>query len=149
VSGEANGIALDNVVLRVENLRKSYGENEVVRGPQFLDPPRRMFRSPRPERCRQDDDAALLPRADRSGQRDHRARRPAVPQAARAARVRVGVVPQLDNLDPDFTVTENLVVYGRYFGIPNATLAPRIPSCSNLQASRPRATSAFERCRAG
>src|SRR4029079_8308188 len=50
-----------------------------------------------------------------------------VPQAARAARVRVGVVPQLDNLDPDFTVTENLVVYGRYFGIPNATLAPRIP----------------------
>jgi lipooligosaccharide transport system ATP-binding protein len=40
-----------------------------------------------------------------------------VPQAAREARYRVGVVPQFDNLDPDFTVTENLVVYARYFGI--------------------------------
>ena len=39
-----------------------------------------------------------------------------VPKAAREARIRVGVVPQMDNLDPDFTVTENLVVYGRYFG---------------------------------
>jgi lipooligosaccharide transport system ATP-binding protein len=36
-------------------------------------------------------------------------------------------VPQLDNLDPDFTVTENLVIYGRYFGIDRATLAERIP----------------------
>jgi lipooligosaccharide transport system ATP-binding protein len=31
---------------------------------------------------------------------------------------RVGIVPQLDNLDPDFTVLKNLVVYARYFGIP-------------------------------
>ena len=50
-----------------------------------------------------------------------------VPQAARAARIRVGVVPQVDNLDPDFTVTENLEIYGRYFGIRNRTLAERIP----------------------
>ena len=50
-----------------------------------------------------------------------------VPKAAREARVRVGVVPQMDNLDPDFTVTENLVVYGRYFGIDRATLDARIP----------------------
>ncbi|NCP80413.1 MAG: ATP-binding cassette domain-containing protein, partial [Gallionella sp.] len=27
-----------------------------------------------------------------------------VPQAAREARIRVGVVPQMDNLDPDFSV---------------------------------------------
>ena len=33
-------------------------------------------------------------------------------------RARVGVVPQSDNLDPDFTVAENLLVYGRYFGLP-------------------------------
>src|SRR5256714_5514751 len=43
-----------------------------------------------------------------------------VPARARQARRRVGVVPQFDNLDPDFTVAENLLVYGRYFG-----LAPR------------------------
>ena len=50
-----------------------------------------------------------------------------VPQAAREARIRVGVVPQQDNLDPDFTVTENLRVYGHYFGIDRATLDARIP----------------------
>jgi len=30
----------------------------------------------------------------------------------------VGIVPQESNLDPDFTVYENLLVYTRYFGIP-------------------------------
>ncbi len=49
-----------------------------------------------------------------------------VPQAARAVRARTGVVPQLDNLDPDFTVAENLRVYGRYFGIARTVLEERI-----------------------
>ena len=49
-----------------------------------------------------------------------------IPQAGCAVRARTGVVPQADNLDPDFTVAENLRVYGRYFGIPAATLDARI-----------------------
>jgi lipooligosaccharide transport system ATP-binding protein len=32
----------------------------------------------------------------------------------------IGVAPQEDNLDPDFTVLQNLLVYGRYFDIPKA-----------------------------
>ena len=31
---------------------------------------------------------------------------------------RLGVVPQENNLDPDLTVLKNLLVYGRYFGLP-------------------------------
>jgi lipooligosaccharide transport system ATP-binding protein len=50
-----------------------------------------------------------------------------VPREARVARQRVGVVPQVDNLDPDFTVTENLVVYGRYFGLKDRDIRARIP----------------------
>ena len=50
-----------------------------------------------------------------------------VPERAREARSRVGVVPQVDNLDPDFTVRENLLVYGRYFDIAVPTLEARIP----------------------
>jgi len=45
----------------------------------------------------------------------------------RQARARVGVVPQMDNLDPDFTVAENLVVYGRYFGLADREIHARIP----------------------
>ncbi len=50
-----------------------------------------------------------------------------VPARAREARARVGVVPQFDNLDPDFSVAENLVVYGRYFGQRDADIEARIP----------------------
>ena len=32
-------------------------------------------------------------------------------------RARIGVVPQLDNLDTELTVRENLEIYGRYFGL--------------------------------
>lgn len=50
-----------------------------------------------------------------------------IPGQAGAAREHVGVVPQLDNLDPDFTVGENLLVYGRYFGISDTVIRERIP----------------------
>jgi lipooligosaccharide transport system ATP-binding protein len=50
-----------------------------------------------------------------------------VPGRAREARERIGVVPQLDNLDPDFSVRENLLVFGSYFPIPKRELEARIP----------------------
>jgi len=50
-----------------------------------------------------------------------------VPGQARTARRRIGVVPQLDNLDPDFTVAENLMVYGRYFGMKDSEIEARLP----------------------
>ena len=51
-----------------------------------------------------------------------------VPDGAQRAREKTGIVPQFDNLDPDFTVSENLVVYGRYFGLGNAAIRGRIPA---------------------
>ena len=50
----------------------------------------------------------------------------AVPRHAREARAGVGVVPQFDNLDPDFSVAENLMVYGRYFGLSRSEIQERI-----------------------
>ena len=50
-----------------------------------------------------------------------------VPRHAREARLHVGVVPQADNLDPDFSVAENLLVYGRYFGMSDGEIEARIP----------------------
>lgn len=41
-----------------------------------------------------------------------------MPVAGRQVRARIGVVPQDDNLDPDFTVIENLLVYASYFPHP-------------------------------
>jgi len=49
-----------------------------------------------------------------------------IPQRARIMRQRAGIVPQFDNLDPDFTVWENLATYGSYFGLREGPLKPRI-----------------------
>jgi lipooligosaccharide transport system ATP-binding protein len=37
----------------------------------------------------------------------------------------LGVVPQEDNLDTELSVRDNLIIYGRYFGIPRATCRSR------------------------
>ena len=42
-----------------------------------------------------------------------------------AIRGRLGVVPQLDTLDLELTVRENLVIYGRYFGLSRRELRAR------------------------
>ncbi len=50
-----------------------------------------------------------------------------IPEQARRMRSQVGIVPQMDNLDVDFTVKENLLVYGRYFGLTEDYIKQRIP----------------------
>ena len=45
---------------------------------------------------------------------------------APAIRARVGIVPQADNLDPDFTVEENLYMYAAYFGLARGQVKTRI-----------------------
>jgi lipooligosaccharide transport system ATP-binding protein len=42
-----------------------------------------------------------------------------------AIRARLGVCPQEDTLDKELTVRENLLIYGRYFGIPRREVAKR------------------------
>jgi lipooligosaccharide transport system ATP-binding protein len=42
-----------------------------------------------------------------------------------AIRARLGVVPQEDTLDVELTVRENLLIYGRYFGLPRAVIRER------------------------
>jgi lipooligosaccharide transport system ATP-binding protein len=41
-------------------------------------------------------------------------------------RAQIGVVPQENNLDEELSVSDNLFVYGRYFGLPRARIRARI-----------------------
>ena len=116
-----------DVVLRVDGLRKRYGAQEVVRGLTFAIRRGECFGLLGPNgagktttlRC-------CLGLIEPDGGTIEMVGEP-VPKAAREARIRVGVVPQMDNLDPDFTVVENLRIYGGYFGIPRPVLDERIP----------------------
>lgn len=48
-----------------------------------------------------------------------------MPEQGQAARASIGVVPQYDALDPDFTVLENLLVFGGFFQIESSVLKQR------------------------
>ena len=126
-NGAHRGTNGADIVLRVAGLRKFYGSNEVVRGLSFEIRRGECFGLLGPNgagktttlRC-------CLGLIEPDGGTIEMVGEP-VPEAARQARLRVGVVPQQDNLDPDFTVIENLQVYGRYFKVDPAALATRIP----------------------
>jgi lipooligosaccharide transport system ATP-binding protein len=117
----------DVPVLSVSGLRKSYGNHEVVRGLDFAIRRGECFGLLGPNgagktttlRC-------CLGLIDPNAGTITLVGEP-VPKAAREARVRVGVVPQMDNIDPDFTVAENMIIYGRYFRMPDALINERIP----------------------
>lgn len=57
-----------------------------------------------------------------------------MPEEALAIKSRLGVVSQFDTLDPDFTCEENLLVFGRYFGLPSQEIRARIPGLLEFAA---------------
>jgi lipooligosaccharide transport system ATP-binding protein len=59
-------------------------------------------------------------------------------------RARIGVVPQLDNLDTELTVRENLEVYGRYFGLSRAHVRSKAAELMEFARLTDRADAAVE-----
>jgi lipooligosaccharide transport system ATP-binding protein len=57
-----------------------------------------------------------------------------MPRDALAIKAQLGVVTQFDTLDPDFSCAENLLVYGRYFGMKDAAIRARIPQLLEFAA---------------
>ncbi len=114
--------------LEVRGLRKRYGELEVVAGIDLAIEPGVCFGLLGPNGAGKTTTLRLClgltePDAGAIAMLGH-----AIPAEARAARARIGVVPQMDNLDPDFTVRENLLVYGRYFGLKRREMDARMPA---------------------
>jgi lipooligosaccharide transport system ATP-binding protein len=114
-------------VLSVKALRKSYDGREVVSGLDLAVDEGECFGLLGPNGAGKTTTLKLcLGLTDPDGGEIRLLDEP-VPRRGRQARARVGVVPQFDNLDPDFTVEENLVVFARYFGMRRSRIAPRIP----------------------
>jgi lipooligosaccharide transport system ATP-binding protein len=59
-------------------------------------------------------------------------------------RGRLGVVPQLDTLDMELTVRENVLIYGRYFGLPRKELRTRVEELLDFVQLTERADSKVE-----
>ena len=63
-----------------------------------------------------------------------------LPQDSLAIKAQLGVVSQIDTLDPDFSCAENLLVYGRYFGLKDAQIKAKIPSLLEFASLTAKAT---------
>ena len=114
--------------LNVAGLRKSYGDKEVVCGIDLALQPGECFGLLGPNGAGKTTTLRLCLGLTGPDSGSIRVLGHEVPQQGREARARIGVVPQFDNLDPDFTIRENLRVFGRYFDIPDSTLQERIPA---------------------
>jgi lipooligosaccharide transport system ATP-binding protein len=64
--------------------------------------------------------------------------------AGPAIRARLGVVPQEDTLDVELTVRENLLIYGRYFGLPRGVIKERTAKLLEFVQLSDRATDPVE-----
>ena len=116
-----------SVALRVSGLRKSYGGTEVVAGIGFELKRGECYGLLGPNGAGKTTTLRLALGLAAPDAGSILLSGLPVPAQAREARLRVGIVPQMDNLDPDFTATENLLVYGRYFGLADAAVRARIP----------------------
>src|SRR3954452_19824168 len=112
-------------LVQARGLRKSFGSVEDVRGIDVDVAPGEIFGFLRPNGAGKSSTmrmiACVSPRSGGSLTvlgRDPDTDGPAI-------RARIGVVPQLDNLDVELTVRQNLQVYGRYFGLPRAHVAAK------------------------
>jgi lipooligosaccharide transport system ATP-binding protein len=114
--------------LCASGLRKSYGSREVVRGIDLELRPGECFGLLGPNGAGKTTTLKLCLGLTEPDSGSITMFDLPVPERAREARARVGVVPQVDSLDPDFTVRENLLVYGRYFGMSAAESAGRMPA---------------------
>ena len=64
-----------------------------------------------------------------------------MPRDALAIKDKLGIVSQFDSLDPDFSCAENLLVFGRYFGLKDEVIKERIPKLLEFAALTSKANS--------
>ena len=113
--------------LSANGLRKTYGGTEVVAGLSFAVEPGTCFGLPGPNGAGKTTTLRLCLGLTTPDSGAISLNGFTIPEDAQQARARVGVVPQFDNLDPDFTASENLLVFGRYFGMADSEIKARIP----------------------
>ena len=110
----------DDALVRARGLRKSFGATEAVRGIDVDVARGEVFGFLGPNGAGKSSTMRMI--ACVSPRTDGALRVLGLDPGADGPRIRarIGVVPQLDNLDAELSVRQNLEIYGRYFGLPRA-----------------------------
>ena len=146
VSAKAAGAAPPQYVITAENLTKTYGDVTAVDGISFSVPAGESFGLLGPNGAGKSTTMKMIGGVAQrtSGSLTIMGLDPE--QHGPEVRAHLGVVPQQDNLDEELKVRDNLLVYGRYFGLPMSYLGPRRTSCWNSRSSRTRPSPRWTRC---
>ncbi len=114
-----------DAVLRIRNLKKSFGKRQVLKGIDIELKKGRCLGLLGPNGAGKTTTIRILLGLviPSSGQIEVFGK--PYPSAIRKVKYQIGVVPQTDNLDPDLTILENLLVYANYFKIPRKVAKER------------------------
>lgn len=112
-------------VISAENLTKTYGDVAAVDGISFAVPAGESFGLLGPNGAGKSTTMKMIGGVTRrsAGQLSIMGLDPDT--HGPEVRAHLGVVPQQDNLDEELRVRDNLLVYGRYFGLPMSYLKPK------------------------
>jgi len=113
-------------IITAKNLRKTFSGVDVVRGISFNVERGRCYGFLGPNGAGKTTTLSMIEGVSPMTSGELSVFEYKLPQQGTLARARMGIVPQMDNLDPDFSVIQNLRIYGSYFRIPEKTLEPRI-----------------------
>ncbi|MDD5333770.1 MAG: ATP-binding cassette domain-containing protein [Rhodoferax sp.] len=119
---------METSILSVQGLRKRYGDNWVVDDVSFAIAPGECLGVIGPNGAGKTTTIRMCLGLSVPDAGSITAFGLQMPRDALAIKAQLGVVSQMDTLDPDFSCAENLLVYGRYFGMKAAQIRERVPA---------------------
>ena len=114
-----------STVISARNLRKTYGDFHAVDGISFDVPAGESFGLLGPNGAGKSTTMKMIGGVSSRTSGDLTVMGLDPDRYGPEVRAHLGVVPQQDNLDEDLRVRENLIAYGRYFGLPKSYLGPK------------------------
>ena len=118
---------MENFLFSVKHLHKRYGDAEVVKDLSFDIAPGECLGVIGPNGAGKTTTVRMCLGLTAPDSGTIEALGLQMPRDALVIKAQLGVVSQMDTLDPDFSCAENLLVYGRYFGMKDAAIRARIP----------------------
>ena len=136
-------------MIRARGLHKSFGDFEAVRGIDLDVRPGEAFGFLGPNGAGKSSTMRMIAAVSPVGSGELRILGMDPATDGPAIRARIGVCPQEDNLDTELDVSDNLYVYGRYFGIPTAEVRERVAELLDFAKLTDRSSSMVEQLSGG
>lgn len=107
-------------VIQAENIQKRFGTFEAVKGVDFTVPEGTCVGLLGPNGAGKTTTMRMIMGLSAVSAGSLKVFGTPVAKVSREEKMRIGLVPQEDNLDPDLSVRQNLEIYGSYFGLDKA-----------------------------